>query len=212
MHMKTSSGNSQLGGTLLGLIIGLVVGLGVALAVALYITKAPVPFVDRGVQRPNTSDAVEAERARDWNPNQSLSRTAPAVAPSDTSSTPSIVPPGGTSLPPAGSTDSIGQLIQQRATAASSSTTVAPVDVTAAPDPFIYYVQVGAYRNPEEANAQRARMAMSGFETQVSEREQGGRQVYRVRMGPYESRAEAESIEQQLRTQGVDTALVRVQR
>jgi cell division protein FtsN len=209
--MKTSSGNSQLGGTLLGLIVGLVFGLGVALAVALYITKAPVPFVDRGVQRPNTSDAVEAERSRDWNPNQSLSRTAPAVAPTDTSSTPSIVPPGGTSLPPAGSTDSIGQLIQQRAPA-TSSTTVAPVDVTEAPDPFIYYVQVGAYRNPEEANTQRARMAMSGFETQVSEREQGGRQVYRVRMGPYESRAEAESIEQQLRAQGVDTALVRVQR
>lgn len=200
-----------MGGTLLGLIIGLVVGLGVALAVALYITKAPVPFVDRGVQRPNTSDAVEAERARDWNPNQGLGRTPPAVAPSDTTSVPSIVPPGGTSLPPAGSTDSIAELIQQRATP-SSSTTVAPVDATAAPDPFIYYVQVGAYRQPEEANAQRARMAMSGFETQVSEREQGGRQVYRVRMGPYESRAEAESIEQQLRAQGVDTALVRVQR
>jgi cell division protein FtsN len=209
--MKTSSGNSQLGGTLLGLIVGLVVGLGVALAVALYITKAPVPFVDRGVQRPNTSEAVEAERARDWNPNQTLGRTAPAVAPTDTSSTPSIIPPGGTSLPPAGSTDSIGQLIQQRAVPSSSSE-VAPVDITAAPDPFLYYVQVGAFRNPEEANTQRARMAMSGFETQVSEREQGGRQVYRVRMGPYETRAEAESIEQQLRAQGVDTALVRVQR
>jgi cell division protein FtsN len=209
--MKTSSGNSQLGGTLLGLIVGLVVGLGVALAVALYITKAPVPFVDRGVQRPNTSDAVEAERTKDWNPNQTLSRTPPTVDSTDTSSTPSIIPPGGTSLPPAGSTDSIGQLIQQRAIA-NSPTMVAPVDVTTPPDPFIYYVQVGAYRNPEEANAQRARMAMSGFETEVSEREQGGRLVYRVRMGPYETRAEAESIEQQLRTQGVDTALVRVQR
>jgi cell division protein FtsN len=209
--MKTSSGNSQLGGTLLGLIIGLVVGLGVALAVALYITKAPVPFVDRGVQRPNTSDAVEAERTKDWNPNQTLSRTPPTVEPSDTTSAPSIVPPGGTSLPPAGSTDSIGQLIERRAIT-NSPTAVAPVDVTAAPDPFIYYVQVGAYRNPEEANTQRARMAMSGFETQVSEREQGGRQVYRVRMGPYDSRVEAESIEQQLRAQGVDTALVRVQR
>lgn len=209
--MKKYTGNTQFGGTLLGLILGLVVGLGVALAVALYITKAPVPFVDRGVQRPNTSEAVEAERARDWNPNQNLGTTAPNVDPSDTSSTPSIIPPGGTSLPPAGSTDSIGQLIQQRAIA-NSPTAVAPVDITTAPDPFIYYVQVGAFRSPDEANAQRARMAMSGFETQVSEREQGGRLVYRVRMGPYESRAEAETIEQQLRTQGVDTALVRVQR
>lgn len=210
--MKTSAGNSQFGGTLLGLILGLVVGLGVALAVALYITKAPVPFVDRGVQRPNTSEAVEAERTRDWNPNQNLGRTPPAVPSSETTSDRSSIPPGGTSLPPAGSDDSIGQLIQQRADNATPATIVAPVDITAAPDPFIYFVQVGAFRSPEEANAQRARMAMAGFETQVSEREQAGRQVYRVRMGPYETRAEAESIEQQLRAQGVDTALVRVQR
>lgn len=211
--MKTPAGNSQFGGTLLGLIVGLVIGLGIALAVALYITKAPVPFVDRGVQRPNTSDAVEAERAKDWNPNQGLGRTPEAPAPADALT--NITGGAGTSAPAASSTDAIGQLIQQSSegsAAASSATTVTPVDVTTAPDPFIYYVQAGAYRSPEEANTQRARMAMAGFESQVSEREQGGRQVYRVRMGPYNSRADAETIEQQLRAQGFDTALVRVQR
>ena len=206
--MNTSSGNSQFGGTLLGLIIGLVIGLGVALGVALYVTKAPVPFMDRGVQRPNTSDAVEAERAKDWNPNQGLSRTPEIPAPADASGASSAPP--GTSAPAAPSTDPIGQLIQQ--SSPGSATTVTPVDVTNTPDPFIYFVQAGAYRSMEEANAQRARMAMAGFESQVSEREQGGKPVYRVRMGPFNARAEAESIEQKLRTQGFDTALVRVQR
>ena len=210
--MKTSSGNSQFGGTLLGLIIGLVIGLGVALGVALYITKAPVPFMDRGVQRPNTSDAVEAERAKDWNPNQGLSRTPTAPAPeSSGAAAPGSQGADGTSAPTAPSTDPIGQLIQQ-SSPSTSNTAVTPVDISNAPDPFIYFVQAGAYRTTEEANAQRARMAMAGFESQVSEREQGGKPVYRVRMGPFNSRTEAESIEQKLRTQGFDTALVRVQR
>lgn len=209
--MKTSTGNSQFGGTLLGLIIGLVIGLGVALGVALYITKAPVPFMDRGVQRPNTSDAVEAERAKDWDPNQGLSRT-PAPLAAEPPATPGAQGADGTSAPAAPAPDPIGQLIQKTNPSASSSTAVTPVDVSNVPDPFIYYVQAGAYRTPEEANAQRARMAMAGFESQVSEREQGGKPVYRVRMGPYNARTEAESIEQKLRGQGFDTALVRVQR
>lgn len=208
--MKTSTGNSEFGGTLLGLIIGLVVGLGVALGVALYVTKAPVPFMDRGVQRPNTSDAVEAERAKDWDPNQGLGR-APAPLASEPPATPGAQGADGASAPTSPSADPIGQLIQQTSPSAGS-TTVTPVDVTNIPDPFIYFVQAGAYRTPEEANAQRARMAMAGFESQVSEREQGGKPVYRVRMGPFSSRTEAESVEQKLRGQGFDTALVRVQR
>ena len=37
----------QRGGTLLGLVIGALVGLGVALAVAVYVTKVPVPFMNK---------------------------------------------------------------------------------------------------------------------------------------------------------------------
>ena len=39
------------GGTLLGLIIGLVLGLLVALGVAIYVSKVPVPFMNKGTQR-----------------------------------------------------------------------------------------------------------------------------------------------------------------
>jgi cell division protein FtsN len=46
----------------------------------------------------------------------------------------------------------------------------------------------------------------------VSEREQSGRTVFRVRIGPMESREEAERIQQKLVATKVDAALVRVQR
>ncbi|MEY2593210.1 MAG: hypothetical protein RI972_899, partial [Pseudomonadota bacterium] len=51
---------AQRGGTLIGLVIGLVVGLGVALAVALYVSKVPVPFIDKLPQRTADQDSAEA--------------------------------------------------------------------------------------------------------------------------------------------------------
>jgi hypothetical protein len=41
----------QRGGTTMGVIVGLLVGLALALAVALYVTKVPVPFVNKVPQR-----------------------------------------------------------------------------------------------------------------------------------------------------------------
>ena len=41
--------HKQAGGTALGLVLGILIGLAGALAVAVYVTKVPVPFVDRGV-------------------------------------------------------------------------------------------------------------------------------------------------------------------
>jgi cell division protein FtsN len=78
-------------------------------------------------------------------------------------------------------------------------------------DPFIYFVQAGAYRTTEEAEAQRAKTGMLGLETKISERDQGGRTVYRVRVGPMD-KAEAERVRAKLESAHIDSAMVRVQR
>ncbi|NIC43283.1 SPOR domain-containing protein [Aquabacterium sp. A08] len=199
------------GGTLLGFIIGLLVGLGAALAVAVYVTKVPVPLVDRGVQRKPGQDAIEAERNKDWNPNAALStKPAPpaAVTPADAQA--AATPPAAAPAPaPSTPADPLGALIQDRA---GSPGPVASVEAPPAVDPFHYFVQVGAFRGPDEAEAQRARLAMLGFAAQVSEREQAGRPVFRVRLGPYPAKADAEAQQERLKAQGVETALVRVQR
>ncbi len=211
---------AQRGGTLLGLIVGLLVGLGVALAVAVYVTKVPVPLVDRGVQRKPGQEAIEAERNKDWNPNANLSTKpappqtpAPATAPEAAPATaPTPAGPAAPSAPapaPTASTDPLGDLVQQRTT---SPGPVAAVEAPPAADPFNYFVQAGAFRGADEAEAQRARLAMLGFNAKVSEREQAGRPVFRVRLGPYTQRAEAEGLQERLQAQGVDAALVRVQR
>ena len=69
---RRSPAKLQRGGFLIGFVVGLLVGLAAALAVALYVTKAPVPFVNKVPSRSPTQDAAEAERNRNWDPNSAL--------------------------------------------------------------------------------------------------------------------------------------------
>jgi cell division protein FtsN len=233
----SKSRNGSLGGTLIGFAVGLLVGLAAALAVAVYVTRVPVPFVDRGLSRSAEDDAKEAERNKGWNPNRAISGApAPGTAPAASGGEGAIsVPPAdGRTLPPAGTAqkDPIGDLVNSRLgqpgapsapAAGSASTTAAARPGATAPaapaaepavgaDPFTYFVQAGAFRNPDEAEAQRARLAMLGISANIDEREQSGRTVYRVRVGPFAQKALADLTIEQLQVNKVDAALVRVQR
>lgn len=77
---------------------------------------------------------------------------------------------------------------------------------------FVYFVQAGAYSNGNDAEQQRAKLAMLGVTAKVTEREQSGRTVYRVRLGPFEQRSEAEQQQEQLKAAGAEAALIRVER
>jgi cell division protein FtsN len=79
-------------------------------------------------------------------------------------------------------------------------------------EPFLYFVQVGAYKTMEDAEAQRAKLSLSGIETKISEREQSGRTVFRVRVGPFEKKEDGEKSKSKLDEAGLETSLVRVQR
>jgi len=227
--------NKQAGGTLAGFLIGLLVGLGAALAVAVYVTKVPIPLVDRGLGRKAAQDAEEQERNKDWNPNAGLAgknvpvakpaEEAPAAAPAPAPAPVSAPTPATTAVPavtpsepvaakpaapakPAGKEapkDPLGELIQSHADSGAAK-------AEPEADPFIYFIQAGAFRSPEEAETQRARLAMLGFDAKVSEREQAGRLVYRVRLGPFRQKGEADRAQERLAVQGVEGALVRAQR
>lgn len=212
MKKKPAKSTSSLGGTLIGFVVGLLVGLGIALAVAVYVTRVPIPFVDRNVSRNAGQDALEAERNKGWNPNRALSGGAAAPAPAAVPEAAGaiVVPPAdGRALPPAPApADPLGDLVQSRLGQAPAA---APAAAPGA-DPFTYFVQAGAYRTPEDAETQRAKLAMLGITAEVSEREQAGRTVYRVRVGPFNQKALADLTQEQLEVNGVEAALVRIQR
>ena len=217
----------QLGGTILGFILGVIVGLGAALAVAVYVTKVPVPFLNKGAARGADQDAAEAQKNKDWDPNSPLRGKAAAKPPAPVasaagadSSTPAAQPvaaaePKGAaaSAPKAAaskpekvetgkpaSADPLGDLAKAKAAESGSA------------DPYDYFVQAGAFRTQADADAQRAKLAMMGWEARVSEREQNGRLVFRVRVGPFAKRDDAAALKEKLDGTGVESALVRVQR
>ena len=83
---------------------------------------------------------------------------------------------------------------------------------TTGPDPFVYFVQAGAFRTNDDAEAQRAKLSLMGVEAKVTEREQAGRTVFRVRAGPFNKKDDADRLKDRLDGGGFDSALVRVQR
>jgi cell division protein FtsN len=204
----------QRGGTILGFIIGVVVGLGAALAVAVYVTKVPIPFVNKGQSRSVDQDAAETKKNKDWDPNAPLygknpARPAvPAVPAAEATapvgrSTPEVgvtpVPASKAEVKPAVTADPLGDLAKARSSGAVA-------------EPFSYFIQVGAFRTPEDAESQRAKLSLSGVEAKVSEREQSGRVVFRVRVGPFDRKEDADKAKERLDAAGQETALVRVQR
>jgi cell division protein FtsN len=191
------------GGFALGLVAGLLIGLALALGVALYITKAPLPFIDKVPQRTVEQDAAETERNKTWNPNAPL---APQLPPVGAASAPSTASAPGTGAAPV--TGAVSPSPRDPAAILSGG------DVSTAPAvaAFTYFVQVGAYTREADAESQRAGLAIQGFTAKVYEREQAGRTVYRVRLGPFDAKSEADAQQLRLKSAGLDAQLVRVQK
>ena len=222
--MSHSNIQRQRGGTLLGFVLGLVIGLTVALGVAMYVTKVPMPFSNKNQTRSADQDAVEAQKNKDWNPNGALQSkpTTPEVPP-DAAATPTA---GGAATPGTqgtqGSTGATSPAANPPAPAVTADPPIAapapaatPQPATkaaAASDPFTYFVQAGAFKSAADADAQKAKLSMMGIEAKVSEREQAGRAIFRVRSGPFDDKEQAEKIKSRLDASGMDAALVRVQR
>ncbi len=231
--MSHSNIQGQHGGTLLGFILGLVIGLTVALGVAMYVTKVPMPFSNKNQTRSADQDAVEAQKNKDWNPNGALQSKpvtpeAPAEANANNAS--------ANAPAPAVTADPLADLVKKQASntapsapasvpstpsgAAAPASAAPPTAATPQPanktaangDPFTYFVQAGAFKSAADADAQKAKLSMMGIEAKVSEREQAGRAIYRVRSGPFDDKEQAEKIKSRIDTNGIDAALVRVQR
>ena len=110
---------------------------------------------------------------------------------------------------PAASSDPLGDLARARAGITAPATTPAAADGA---DPFVYFVQAGAFRSNDDAEAQRAKLSLMGVEARVTEREQAGRTVYRVRAGPFNKKDDADRLKSRLDGGGFESNLVRVQR
>ena len=177
---------------LTGFVVGLLTGLILALVVALYVSRVPVPFMDRGVSRNAEADKAETERNKNWNPNASMNKGTGAPA--------ATVPQASEATVSApGANDPLGQLVESK---------TAPATVSAER----FAVQAGAFTVETDAQTQRARLVLLGIDAQVVAADQNGKTVFRVRTAPVDQRFQAEALQDQLKAAGVESSLVRLPR
>lgn len=225
----------QQGNTLVGIVIGLVIGLAIAVVVALVISKGSSPFTDKSgkvgkpaeptagqISDPNkpmygNKDAAR-EAARDFA--KEAQKPAEGVPP------PAAPPAQAPAQPPK---DELQQVVERIEAAAKTKTAAAPAPAApaaaapaapAAPaaaaaagdEKYVYYLQAGAFREMADAENQRAKLALMGFEASVSDRTTDAGVLHRVRMGPYTQVEAMNKARSKLSENGVDVSVVRNQR
>ncbi|PLC50148.1 cell division protein [Pollutimonas subterranea] len=195
---KTSSSKSG-GSTLFGVLVGLILGLAAAVAVALFVTKVPMPFVDKASRDPAQTLLPDVRDAPD--PNLGLyGKSGPAgvspTGPTDTAPAPLPgMPPAGGAAGTAAPTppDTLGNLIASLGKAeqpTKPATPPKPAPGTEAPPKVAnsqttYYLQAGAFRSEDDAEAVKAQILLMGMPVQVQKAQVNGSTINRVRVGPF---------------------------
>ena len=248
--MNNLKPQAQQGGTFLGLVIGVLLGLGISLAVAVYVTKVPIPFVDRGVAGSAEADKAEMARNKNWNPNAAVITVEPPKnlagvtlpegvdpppIPSDAVSNDSDIPAPAVMADPLG-TLALAKLDGQSSDAAEASANIGadqigdarstePAAVVRAPAPApapaqsseskgvtAYIIQAGAFTDVNDAEAQRAKLAIMGVDVRVSVTEKDGVKYFRVRSGAFRDKASAQATAKRLTQAGVDNTVMTIKR
>jgi cell division protein FtsN len=211
--------HKQHGGTILGFILGLVTGLAVALGVAVYVTKVPLPFLSKGQTRSADQNESETKKNKDWDPNALIANKPAPKTPAEPDPASASEPAAKAPPPVPAETRPDTKPAAAATPEAKAATSADPIGAlakakTAAPEaPQIsFYVQVGAFRTPDDAERHRAKLALKGVDAKITERELSGRPVYRARVGPFERLEDAESAKDKMDKLGIETALVKVQR
>lgn len=176
----------QRGGTVAGVIIGLIVGLVIAVWVAMTIMKTPLPFVDK-----LSKQAQPAGELGD--PNKTLPGGARERRERLDDPEP-VVPAAKPAAKPQK---------PEPATAASP----APA---ANAEGFTYYLQAGAFRELNDAESTKAKLALMGVAATIAERKSELGTLYRVRVGPFSEIEAMNRARVRLSDNGVDAAVVRV--
>ncbi len=175
------------GGFMLGVFVGLLVGLAIALGIAFYLNKTPIPFLTSAKQ--HETEKSDAKTASIAGMPQGTTTTAPEKPKFDFYK---ILP--GNEEPV---TEKQLQASVKRGQQGS--------------DKDVYFIQAGSFQNPAEADNQKARLAILGFDSTVEPTTLPDKGTwYRVRMGPYTKVEDINRVRQLLAQNGINANLVKI--
>ena len=73
-----------------------------------------------------------------------------------------------------------------------------------------FWVHTGAFSRNTDAESLRARIAFIGLDAQISYRNESGQRLYRVRVGPYDTEAQANEVKQTLSDNSIHGSVIRL--
>ncbi len=193
---RTANRRPARGGTLLGIFIGLVLGLVIATVIAVYMTKAPVPFVNKAAA-PTPKAAPQQDR--------SLAETAKPAEP------PKVNVPTAEPSKSDKRFEFYRILPGQEEPVSEKELRNAAAKKNPAATRESYVIQAGAFQNPADADNLKARLALLGLQASVEPATLPDKGTwYRVRLGPYAQLDEINRIRGQLAQNGVEASLVKL--
>jgi len=191
------------GNFLAGMGVGVLIGLAVSLGIAFYLNRTPIPFMSAKPKPPEKNGAASKAPPIAGLPQGGA---APGVPASTTAEKPKFdfyrILPG--SEEPVSEKELRERERQQRAAAKSGGG-----QQETSKD--VYFIQAGSFQNPAEADNQKARLAILGFESSVEPANLPDKGTwYRVRMGPYAKVEEINKVRQALAQNGIEANLIKV--
>lgn len=209
-----STMNKQLGGTLLGFIIGLVVGLAIAVVVALMITKSSTPFTNKlGISKNPDAPTVQLT-----DPNKPLygSAAKETLAAKPLPASAAAAPAVTTSADTAAGTSAVKSeqaKSEAKPDAKSAATAAKALDnliaKSEADDKVAYFLQVGAFHDVSDAENTRAKLALIGIESHISQKSNEADSLFRVRVGPFDQMDAMNRMRTKLTENSIDVAVVK---
>lgn len=201
MNSQQKNGSRQHGGTLMGIIIGLVIGLGIAVAVALLITKSSTPFTNKS----GKTDKADLSATQMQDPNRPLYGNKDAVkdAAKEIAKAQEDAKTGEAAIK-----NSEGKTEAKAAAVTPEKNETKSAD--AADDKYVYFLQAGAFREKADAESARAKLALIGFEANISDKPSDTGNLFRVRIGPFNQVETMNRMRAKLSENSVDVAVVRV--
>jgi cell division protein FtsN len=182
------------GNFLAGMGVGVLIGLAVSLAIAFYLNRTPIPFMT-AKPKPEKEGAAAKTPAIAGLPQNSAVPAPAAPAEKPKFDFYRILP---------GSEEPVTEReIRERMRAKGGGQQDASKDV--------YFIQAGSFQNPAEADNQKARLAILGFESSVEPANLPDKGTwYRVRMGPFNKLEDINRVRQALAQNGIDASLIKI--
>ena len=210
------------GGTLIGIVIGLVLGLVIAVGVAVYLNRGPKPFADKTGRDKAPSVGKMADKSGSTDPNAPLfgkdARTADTKKDNKDDLTFYKILPGEEKASTDGAKgDAKKDAGKDAGKDAAKDATKDAAKPGEAKDNMSkdgkeqYFLQAGAFGSAGDADNQKAKLALLGFEAKVEVTEVEGKgTMHRVRIGPYGRLDDINRVRATLAQNGVDASLVKV--